>query len=109
MFEKFILQILGALVNFIANLFGPIFQKLIGKAFPTLLSKADQEKRKLHYYLWGAPPHLPKFVGRKGIKKSLNRCWLESPVGVVSIIGLGGIGKSSLLRHLVDSLIDSQS
>lgn len=54
-----------------------------------------------------APPLLREWVGRENQLTLLNYLWLDPGYHVVSLIGFGGEGKSSLARQWLDDLLKS--
>jgi len=54
-----------------------------------------------------AAPHINEWVEREDIIGVLNYYWLDERCRIVSLIGLGGEGKSTLARHWLEQLLSS--
>jgi tetratricopeptide (TPR) repeat protein len=62
---------------------------------------SDQSVRRLKPLIVHPLPAAPTFTGRKAELSQLREFWSERS-GVLSLIGLGGAGKTALTRHFVD-------
>ena len=56
-------------------------------------------------YLNTAPNILDEWVDRNELTKSIYEKWIDTDCNVVGLIGLGGEGKSILVRHWIDDLL----
>ena len=55
-------------------------------------------------YLDRAPPSMDEWVGRNALLEALDTDWIQEERRIVVLVGFGGEGKSSLVRHWLDSL-----
>ena len=49
-------------------------------------------------------PPAPNFVGRERELRAINSFWDDSPSGAISLLGLGGAGKTALAAQFIDAL-----
>ncbi len=58
--------------------------------------------------LHGAPPPLAEWVGREELLRHLDADWNEANKRLVSLIGFGGEGKSSIVRRWLDHIKENK-
>lgn len=56
-----------------------------------------------------APAPFNEWVGRDDSLRAVTNAWIESKTKIISLIGFGGEGKSSLARQWVDNLLKNNS
>jgi WD40 repeat protein/DNA-binding SARP family transcriptional activator/GTPase SAR1 family protein len=74
----------------------------ISPAPPTSTTQTLQH----HYQDWGEAPELSVFYGRQDELAELERWLVKDRCRLVAILGMGGVGKTSLTTKLVKSLVD---
>ncbi len=68
--------------------------------------KATELVRKRLDTAWNnAPPSMQEWVGRADLLKSITNDWIDPKKRITGLIGFGGEGKSSLVRHWIDDLL----
>ncbi len=65
----------------------------------TLLPSADQRSQ---YFDWGEAPHIDQLYGRDQELATLRHWMVDDSCRLVAIVGMGGIGKTSLAATLFD-------
>jgi tetratricopeptide (TPR) repeat protein len=94
--------------------FDPFHFKLREEALPLRpgpsiridVSKATTPILKKTYPAWNnAFPSIAEWVGRADLLKSITNDWINSDKRVTGLIGVGGVGKSSLARRWIDEIL----
>lgn len=60
-------------------------------------------------YLVHPLPSAPDFLGREAEREQLHAFWLDGGSGVLSLVGLGGAGKTALTACFVSDLLDGRA
>jgi WD40 repeat protein/transcriptional regulator with XRE-family HTH domain len=80
------------------------FASLAPAAEPAFMQAADRPLGLPRHQSWGEAPDVAGFVGRTAERELLRRWVLDDRCRVISLLGLGGIGKTLLAARLAQDL-----